>query len=172
MSWDDAKAFNEATTAVKALIVRLAEVAGAEIREHPVWPGAASTVREAEPMTGIRAALAAQLAAAAAARHYIAAARADGMTWAQVGEVLMLGEAIDRADSPSGMAAAAFEYAAGSADLFGERSFGWTCPACQKRIRDHGPYDSNPLDNQSGHAAGCARLAAEVAEWEAAWGDE
>src|SRR5262249_24095491 len=81
LGWDDARAFNEATTAVKALIVRLAEVAGAEIREHPVWPGAASTVREAEPMTGIRAALAAHLAAAAAARHYIAEARADGMTW-------------------------------------------------------------------------------------------
>lgn len=34
---------------------------------------------------------------------------------------------------------------------------------------NRGPYGGNPLDNKSGHTAGCVRLADEITEYEAAW---
>lgn len=41
----------------------------------------------------------------------------------------------------------------------------WDCPACAQTIADHGPAD-NPACSQQGHADGCKRLAADIAERE------
>jgi hypothetical protein len=41
----------------------------------------------------------------------------------------------------------------------------WDCPACRQTIADHGP-GRTPAVSQQGHASGCGRLAADVAEWE------
>lgn len=177
MNWDNMKAFAEASSAVGTLIVRLASDAGGEIREHPARPGAVSnTIRKPAPLTGIRAAMTAQQAAKAVVRSYISTARSDGLTWEQIGDTLRQAGAISgndlTEDSPYYVAVAAFEYAAGPAELFRDRTFGWTCPGCDKRVIDRGPYDGNPLATQFGHAAGCARLAAAIAEFEAAGGNE
>lgn len=173
MSWDQKKAFTEAEHSVKTLIIRLASDAGAEIRERPAWPGAAvSSVREPEPVTGLLAALSAQQAARAAVLSYVAAARGDGLTWDQIGQALRQPGGIGDDlldDSPYFVAVAAFEYVAGPIEAFCEPTFAWRCRACGRRITDRGPYDGHPLNSQSGHSAGCARLAAEAVEFEAAW---
>lgn len=175
MNWDTTMT----GTAVKTLISRTAADAGAEMRGRPAWPGAVSnTIREPEPLAGIRAALAVQQAVKAAVRNYISTARSDGLPWHQIGDLLREAGAIGDSelaedDSPYYVAVAAFEYAASwSADLFRDPTFGWTCQSCGHRITDRGPYDSNPLDNQSGHGAGCSGLEAELATYEAAWEDE
>lgn len=179
MNWDPAKAFNHADGAIKTLINRLGTDAGAEMRERPAYPGSVNhMIREPEPMAGIRAALTAQQAAKAAVRNYISTARSDGLPWHQIGDLLREAGAIGDSEladggSPYYVAVAAFEYAASwSAGMFSDPKFGWDCRECGRRITDRGPYDSNPLDNQSGHGAGCSRLEAELAKYEAAWEDE
>lgn len=179
MSWNSARAFYHASDGIKVLINRLASEAGAKMRERPAYPGAVSVIiREPEPLAGIRAALVAQQAAKVAVRDYIATARSDGLPWDEIGGTLREAGAIGDGDLPEGdspyyVAAAAFEYAASwSADLFHDPKFGWTCQSCGHRITDRGPYDSNPQDNQRGHADGCSRLASEIAAYNAAWEDE
>jgi hypothetical protein len=41
------------------------------------------------------------------------------------------------------------------------------CDVCGEWINGRGPYESHPEDNESGHAADCARFAAELATWQA-----
>lgn len=175
MNWDNAKAFNDARAAIGTLIVRLVGDADGEIRERPLRPGGAFMTREAEPAAGIRAALAVQQAARNTVCSYIAAARSDGQAWSQIGDVLRESGAITEADltddSAYYVAIAAFEYAAGPAGMFREPTFVWTCPACGNGISDHGPYDSNPQDNQRGHAAACTRQRDEITAYESAWED-
>jgi hypothetical protein len=67
----------------------------------------------------------------------------------------------------SSLAEAAWQYAAEwSAYLSGELgAFRWTCQECSELISDHGPSGGNPAEDEPGHAEGCQRLAAAVAEW-------
>jgi hypothetical protein len=44
--------------------------------------------------------------------------------------------------------------------------FTWTCPVCGQLIRDRGPVIM-PAADEAGHAHGCGRLAAAMAEWQA-----
>jgi hypothetical protein len=41
--------------------------------------------------------------------------------------------------------------------------FLWTCPECRQTIRDRGPV-LMPAADEKGHADGCGRLAAAMAE--------
>lgn len=50
-------------------------------------------------------------------------------------------------------------------------SFTWRCPDCDRVISDRGPYESHPDDDQPGHAADCASLAAEIGRWRSSWDD-
>jgi hypothetical protein len=53
-----------------------------------------------------------------------------------------------------------------SAYLTGELgAFRWTCQECGELISDHGPSGGSPAEDEPGHAEGCQRLAAAVAEW-------
>ena len=67
----------------------------------------------------------------------------------------------------SSLAEAAWQYAAEwSAYLSGQLgAFRWTCQECGELISDHGPSGGNPAEDEPGHAEGCQRLAAAVAEW-------
>jgi hypothetical protein len=62
----------------------------------------------------------------------------------------------------------AFDYSARLArpPEFDRSRFCWDCPACGQTVADHGPAGS-PAGSQLGHADGCERLAADVAEWTA-----
>ena len=67
----------------------------------------------------------------------------------------------------SSVAEAAWEYAAGRpAHLGGQPGvFRWVCPDCGEVVSDRGPGERSPAEDEQGHAEGCHRLAAAVAEW-------
>ena len=159
------QAASDAYLAARSAVLRLAEAEGAQIRERPIWPGAASATRYAEPLAGIRAAQTLERTAARTVRDYVRYARSDGIGWQEIGEALGLAE--DGGPSGYELAVAAHEYAAGKPDAWRQSSFGYDCQACGKGVSDLGPYESHPEDNERGHAEGCTRLAAEVASWQA-----
>ena len=72
------------------------------------------------------------------------------------------------------IAEAAFGYAAGPPGSHWNRTYGpsvtWRCLACSGLVSDRGPV-SGPRDDEPGHAAGCQRLAAAVAAWDASWAE-
>jgi len=73
------------------------------------------------------------------------------------------------------VAEAAYTYAAGNpctdtAIRYG-RSFVWRCPSCDQAISDRGLI-AGPADDEPGHADGCPRLAAAIAEWDVGWEPE
>jgi hypothetical protein len=155
----------EAGTAISGAVLRLAYMTGAQLVHAPPWPGASFTEEQPEPGAGIRIALALERAARAGVRVYISRAREAGMTWAQVGEALGVAELAQQRGST--LAETAWEYAAGrSAHLTGQLGvFGWTCPECGEAVQDRGPSGRNPAEDETGHAGGCQRLAADVAAW-------
>ncbi len=118
-----------------------------------------------DPLEGIAAARRQEQAAAAAIRAHARAARAAGLSWAQIAGAL--GCKRDRGTSPAGEAFARLASDLGS----GSPSFGFTCGECGQTVIDYGP-ELAPHDAEQGHAGGCARFAATVAEWDRNWGDE
>jgi hypothetical protein len=155
----------EAGTAVSAAVLRLAYMTGAQTVQAPPWPGASFTEEQPEPGAGIRIALALERAARAGVRVYIARAREAGMSWHEVGGALGVGELAPARGSS--VAETAWEYAAGpSARLSGQPGvFRWVCPDCGEVVNDRRPGGRSPAEDEQGHAEGCHRLAAVVAEW-------
>ncbi|MGH3273479.1 MAG: hypothetical protein ACRDNZ_04035 [Streptosporangiaceae bacterium] len=158
---------------IDSAVTRYATEVGEQPRERPAWPGSASTVREADPATGIRAAVIAAGSARQVRDSYVRRAREDGMTWEAIGAALGMDQ---DADTPDGydLGVAAYEEVAGRPDLSWQPTIGWTCPSCTQPISDRGPYESHPADNERGHADGCDRMATDVAtyrqrqaEWDA-----
>ena len=145
---------------------QIAQAGGAEIRERPLFPGAIPVSRYAEPLAGIKAAEILADTAARIRREYTERARAEGITWRQIGEALGLDQG---ADGKSGydLGVAAFEHFEGEPDLWYQSNFHYHCASCGEWITDRGPHNSHPEDNESGHAEDCARLAAELAAWQA-----
>lgn len=122
---------------------------------------------EPAPLDGLRAALAVQAEANAAAARYARAAREAGLSWEQIGQVVYPGAAPEGAVSK---AEAAFARFASQYDQFTAPSFTYTCPACAGLIRDRGPgLGEHPADNEPGHKSNCTRLAALASEWEKQW---
>ena len=157
------EAFREACSAVE----RIAAKAGAQTVHDPAWPGAELTLPRPDARTGIRAAARLELAARLQLRDYIRHARQDGLGWQEIGALLDLGaEAADRGLT---VAEAAFRFAAPQPSSSGQMAtFPWTCRECGQLVRDRGPGHGHPEDDEPGHAGGCARLAAAVAESAAA----
>jgi hypothetical protein len=155
----------EAGAITSAAVLHLARMTGAQIVQRAPWPGASFTEAQPEPGAGTRAALALERSARAGVRENIRRGREAGMTWEQVGAAL--GLAGIAAARRTELGRAAFEYAADqTAFLPGEfRTFRWTCPDCSEVISDRGPSGGNPAEDEPGHAEGCQRLAATVAEW-------
>jgi len=155
----------EAGTAVRAAVLRLAYLTGAQIVQAPPWPGASFTEEQPEPGAGIRIALALERAARAGVRVYIQRAREAGMSWHEVGGALGVAELAQARGSS--VAEAAWEYAAGRpAHPRGQPAeFRWVCPDCGEVVSDRGPGGRSPAEDEQGHAEGCHRLAAAVAYW-------
>jgi hypothetical protein len=131
------------------------------------------TILEPVPIEGLWAARAVELAARHVARVYIRLSRKAGLSWAKIGAAIKwLPGSIDGEGEPEGIAEAAYSYAAGEPPpehASDYRSFAWTCPACSSSISDKVPRN-NPADDEPGHAEGCLRLLASMAEWRAARG--
>lgn len=133
---------------------------------RPRWPGAA-TVPDTEALTGLRTAADVEQRARQLARGYIRTAREDAASWPEIAAALDL--AAD--DAHDSTAEAAFDYAA-PADSYNARIYGptfnWRCPACDHLIRDLGPHQGSPAKREEMHGPGCARLAADLAAYNAA----
>jgi hypothetical protein len=161
---------------VLAAVQRIVRDTGGQFVTRPLVSGEPDgpTTRDAEPLAGLRTARAAELAARGLGRRYLRAAREDGHSWTVIGAALGLPSGGDVSGGET-IAEAAFRYAAGPADSHWNRTYGpsvtWRCPACGGLISDRGPV-SGPHDDEAGHNAGCERLAAAVATWEASWADE
>jgi hypothetical protein len=156
-------------------VVGLARDRGAEFTARPLGRDSHLTVRDLEPLDGARAAREIELGARHAARDYIRAAREAGHSWEQIGQALGVTPNAEADQAGETIAEAAYTYAAGSpgtetAMRYG-RSFPWRCPSCDQAIGDRGLI-AGPADNEPGHADGCPRLAAAVAEWNAGWEPE
>jgi hypothetical protein len=147
-------------------VVEIAEAAGADVHERPMFPGAISVGRYAEPLAGIRAAQVLADTAVRIRREYAERARTEGIAWQQIGQALGLDQGPD-GKSGYGLGVAAFEHFEGPPDLWNQSSFCYPCASCGEWITDRGPYENHPPDNESGHARDCARLAAELAAWQA-----
>ncbi|MFI7608882.1 hypothetical protein ACIBTV_27730 [Micromonospora sp. NPDC049366] len=154
------------TTALEAVSLLLEDPA--HITEQPIWPGASSTRRQARPITRLQAAVWLRAEARSRVGYEIQRARGAGASWQEIAVVLGLVDA-DRA-TPYDQAVAAFEEA--MADGFSLHHFGFTCATCGASVRDYGPFEPHPIDREEGHAEGCARMAAQLAEWKAKHGDD
>jgi len=122
-----------------------------------LWPGARYAGRPA----GLRPETAARVCRERAER-----ARADGITWEQIGEALGLNLGWD-GQSGQDLGVAAFEHFTGEPGSWGQASFRFRCASCGGYITDRGPFGGHPEDNEPGHAAGCVRLAADIVAWRA-----
>ena len=154
---------------VRQSVIRLAAANGAEIREKPLWPGAHSVVRYAEPLAGIRAGIVVSSAAQRAVRDYLARAREDGVPWLEIGRALGLETGVRE---PYDVAVAAFERAAGESIRGLRPSFGFTCGSCGQHISDLGPYEAAPDNTEEGHAEDCTQMAEAVRAYRAQWEDD
>lgn len=165
MTDDTVRVRHETGNAVR----RLVRARGGEFSDRPLIRSdpAGRQVSEPEPLAGIAAAAAVEREARRLTLEYIRYAREDGLTWHAIGEAMGFAD-----HPPRGMTSVAehaFRYAVpGHAAV---DWFTWTCPKCRKLVRDYGP-ELAPHDAELGHAEGCARFAATVAEWDRQWGDD
>ncbi len=161
-----------ARNAARRAAIDLALLEGAEIIGRAAFRGSQISIRDVEPLAGLRAARGIELGARHHVRNYIRDAREAGCTWSAIGAAIDLVPGGEPDLAGETVAEAAYSYAAGRPDSqtggrYG-RSFSWHCASCDGLISDRGPFDG-PVDAERGHAGGCARLAATVAVWEADW---
>jgi hypothetical protein len=164
------RVIDAARAAARSTIARFALDQGAEITSRPAFRGSDRTVKDVEPIAGVRAAYEIELATRGVSRDYIRYAREAGHTWHDIGLAMNLAPGRDTGAESIGEAA--FSYAAGSSDTDSARRYGrsvaWTCKSCDQHISDHG-LCNGPADDERGHADECRRLAATIARWDAAW---
>jgi len=161
-----------ARNAARRAALDLAVQDGAQVITRPAYHGAQAAVRDVEPLAGMRAAREVELGARHHVRGYIRGAREAGRSWRQIGAALRLAPGPEADKAGQTVAEAAYTYAAGHPDSQTARrhgrSFSWRCGSCEGLISDRGPLEM-PIDAEPGHAGGCARLAATMADWDAQW---
>jgi hypothetical protein len=112
-----------------------------------------------------------QWTAAGLLGEYIDRARGRGVPWRDLAAALRIAGDADEEGIPP--AEAAFHLATtgridGDVPRRGwgdEPSRSWRCAACRDWVHDRGPFNGHPDDDETGHAAGCTRHAADVAAW-------
>lgn len=130
--------------------------------ERPMFPGARTTVLRPKPLLAIAAARLVATTAEGVTISAVREARGMGVGWQEIGEALGV-EAANDYDLRVG----AFEHCCPRDDdtYFRPASIMWTCggpDGCGARVTDRGPYEADPENNESGHAAGCRRFAMAV----------
>lgn len=150
------------TNEVTRLAIAVFGEEAAKVR--PIFPGAETTARTADPLPALWAAKQLRDLAAAHINRQAQHARSAGHSWQQVGEMLQL------PDTDRSTPEAAFEYFTGTGESYSTPTFGWRCPdpGCGNMITDYGPYNYHPDDCESGHAPTCTRHAADLAAWQRA----
>ena len=153
----------ELAEAAAAAVARIGRQLGAE-----AVPEGADPAQLLAPAAALRVSRQVELAARNEVRVHIRRAREDGQSWHQIGGLLGFGPLA--ADTGVSVADYAFDYTVGprsASPWFDPPVFTWTCPACEQMISDRGPVIM-PAADEAGHAADCGRLAAAMAEWQAA----
>lgn len=121
--------------------------------------------RLVEPLPGVRAAAVLRAAAGRVLVDAVEVARAAGRSWEEVGEALGLPDD----GEPVGEVAFAFVVEGREPErpreLFRLSSTSWRCGSCGELVSDRGPFESHPVDNESGHTDDCARHLADVQAW-------
>jgi hypothetical protein len=158
---------DDAYWTIRQRVLDEARKSGTEIREKPSAALSSMTVYYPEPLAGIRAARTYEHAAARLAADYVSCARADGISWLEIGKASGLS-----GESDCDVMTAAYERAAGTSSLSWQATFTFTCGSCGKRVTDRGPYVASPLDQEEGHADSCTRLAEAVRAYRAQWGED
>ena len=133
----------------------------AAVQRVASWTGTATPPGPADVVTIARRL---EIAAHGEVERAVRRVREEGRGWQAIASLLGLDELPCHVTEPARLA---FGYCAGLArpPEFDQPRFLWDCPACGQTITDHGPA-GGPARSQEGHAAGCERLADEVAKWE------
>lgn len=155
---------------VRSLVDRAvkAGVPAAQMYERKLRPESTIGYPEPRPLAGLQAALLVARLATTAAHKYAKGLRGEGTSWRDIADLLEIPWSDDYSRRER-----AYELVAGPADnrrgAYADLRVFWTCGGpngCGQYVTDRGPYDAHPRDNETGHADGCARVAAEVAAWE------
>jgi len=152
----------ELAAAAAAAVTRIGRQLGAE-----VVPEGADPAQLLAPAAALRVARQVELAAHAEVSMHIRRAREDGLSWHEIGGLLGFGPLAADASVP--VADYTFDYLVGPRSArpwFDPPVFLWTCPVCRQTVRGRGPV-LMPAADEKGHADGCGRLAAAMAEWQA-----
>jgi hypothetical protein len=134
-----------------------------------------------DPVVAVRAARELQWAAARLLGEHLDRARGRGVPWRDLATAL--GIADDADEEGIAPAEAAFHLATTGridGDLphrrWGDEPYrSWRCASCRAWVHDRGPFNGHPDDDETGHASGCARHAADIAAWRRrmdAWDDD
>ena len=153
----------ELAEAAAVAVARIGRQLGAE-----VVPEGADPAQLLAPAAALRVARQVELAARHEVGVHIRRAREDGLSWHEIGGLLSFGPLA--AETGASVAGYAFDYIIGprsASPWFDPPVFTWTCSACGQTIRDRGPV-LMPAADEQGHADGCGRLGAAMAEWQAA----
>jgi hypothetical protein len=133
-----------------------------------------------DPLTAVRAARTLSQEADGLLGEHIDRARGAGHTWTELAGALGLTKLADEAGIPDEEAAFCW---ATTGRIDGDRPNpvwgyeprrSWRCASCEERVTDRGPFNGNPDDGETGHAAGCVRHTAELTAWRTrcdAWDD-
>ena len=115
------RAIDAARAAARNTIERFALDQGATIIARPAFRGSDRTVKDVDPIAGLRAAHDLEHAVRNLGRDYARYARETGHTWRDIGVAMNLTPDRDAGES---IAEAAFTYAVGSPDTDAARSYG------------------------------------------------
>jgi hypothetical protein len=124
-----------------------------------------------DPLTAVRAARTIRGEAAQLLGEHIDRARAAGHTWTELAGALGLTRDAEEAGIPDGEAAFYWATTDRIDGDYAHRAWGyeprrsWRCASCEERVTDRGPFNGHPDEEETGHAGGCARHAADLAAW-------
>lgn len=158
---------DDAAQKVRQLIgdaVRAAVPADA-MMERQVRPDSKNTWLAPFPMAGFMAARHVRKLAEGHMYRYVAELRGHGAySWQHIADLLEIpwtGE-YSRVERAFELTAAAVGH---NSTWSGPRIY-WYCDSCDQHITDRGPYNGHPVDNESGHADDCRRVARETADYD------
>lgn len=169
---DETSLSMDVRTAIDGTVKRTirAQLGGEVFTTRPIWEGAASTMEVPPFAEALRVALIASYAAMGLVSDYARKLRGDGVSWSEIFPLLGLEDIEGRAKHE-----AAYEFILGPDTRefrFDERYVYWACGSCTQGVRDRGPYNGHPADNETGHAEDCARHQAEIDAYMSHYEDE
>jgi hypothetical protein len=182
LSAEDRRSYEVRTTLRNLLIRHVLDELGPSGVTYAPEPGLETfgDRPQPDPQAAVRAARQLQWTATGLLGQHIDRARGRGVSWHDLAAPLgITGDADAEGIAP---AEAAFHLATtgridgdGPHQVWGRDPYrSWRCAACREWVRDRGPFNGHPDDDETGHAAGCTRHAADVAAWRTrnGWADD